>query len=222
MPIRLNSTGGGAVSIDVPSTASTFTLTAPARTGNIITSADSGTVTGTMIAAGTVTTSNLVQPLTLMTAQNSTSGTFIDFTGIPSWARRITLMFNGVSTNGTSVPQIQIGTSAGIQTSGYAGSGGIIYAGFSPYGTNFTSGFGLSQTGQWGATVILSGSATISLLDSSNGTWVTNGWFAREDAPSSCYTGGKKTLSGTLDRVRITTVNGTDAFDAGSINVMYE
>lgn len=52
MPIKLNSTGGGSVSIDVPSTASTYTLTAPARTGTIITSADSNTVTQTMVQTG--------------------------------------------------------------------------------------------------------------------------------------------------------------------------
>jgi hypothetical protein len=34
--------------------------------------------------------------------------------------------------------------------------------------------------------------------------------------------GGFVPLSGTLDRVRITTANGTDTFDAGSINILYE
>ena len=33
---------------------------------------------------------------------------------------------------------------------------------------------------------------------------------------------GRVTLSGALDRVRVTTVNGTDTFDAGSINILYE
>jgi hypothetical protein len=57
MPIKLNSSGGGSVTLDVPSTGSTFTLTAPARTGNIITSGDSGTISSGMIASGAVTTS---------------------------------------------------------------------------------------------------------------------------------------------------------------------
>jgi hypothetical protein len=40
--------------------------------------------------------------------------------------------------------------------------------------------------------------------------------------PSLVITCGVKTLSGTLDRVRITTANCTDAFDAGIINILYE
>jgi hypothetical protein len=60
--------------------------------------------------------------LTLATAKTTTSGTFVDFTGIPSWAKRITVMFNGVSTNGTSTFQIQVGTSAGVETTGYVSS----------------------------------------------------------------------------------------------------
>lgn len=160
--------------------------------------------------------------ITSGTAVASTSGTSIDFTSIPSWVKRITIMLNGVSTNGSSVIQFQIGTSGGVQSTGYAGAGGLIFAGFSAYASNFTTGFGTTQTGQGGASMLLSGSATLSLLDSSNGTWVANGLLAREDATAIQFTGGKKVLSGTLDRVRITTVNGTDTFDAGSINILYE
>jgi hypothetical protein len=131
-------------------------------------------------------------------------------------------MLSAVSTDGSSVIQFQIGTSGGVQTTGYAGAGGLIFAGFSAYASNFTSGFGTSQTGQAGTAQILSGSTTLCLLDSSTGTWVANGLLAREDATAIQFTGGKKVLSGTLDRVRITTVNGTDTFDAGSINILYE
>lgn len=34
--------------------------------------------------------------------------------------------------------------------------------------------------------------------------------------------GGTISLAGALDNVRLTTVNGTDTFDAGSINILYE
>jgi hypothetical protein len=34
--------------------------------------------------------------------------------------------------------------------------------------------------------------------------------------------GGDVTLTGALDRLILTTVNGTDTFDAGSINILYE
>lgn len=36
------------------------------------------------------------------------------------------------------------------------------------------------------------------------------------------FNGSIKTLSATLDRVRLTTVNGTDTFDAGLVNIIYE
>jgi hypothetical protein len=52
MPIKLNSTGGGSVTLDVPSMSTANTLTLPAKSGNIITSADSGTVSQTMLGAG--------------------------------------------------------------------------------------------------------------------------------------------------------------------------
>jgi len=194
----------------------------------VLTGDTSGSVTLTVPLVAGSNTATLAAatgthfPFSAGTAVNSTSGTSIDFTSIPSWVRRITVMFSGVSTNGSSVPQIQIGTSGGVQTTGYAGAGGLIFAGFSAYASNFTSGFGLSQTGQSGASQILSGSATICLLDSSNGTWVANGIFGREDATAIQFTGGKKVLSGTLDRVRITTAGGTDTFDAGTINILFE
>ena len=201
--IEGNASGTGTFTIASPNSNSSRTLSLPDGTGTFVINGINGA-------------------LVLGTAQNSTSGTNIDFTGIPSWVRRITVMFSGVSTNGSSIIQIQIGTSGGVQTTSYAGAGGLIFAGFSAYASNFTSGFGLSQTGQGGASQILSGSATLCLLNSSSGTWVANGAFAREDAAAIQFTAGTKTLSGILDRVRITTVNGTDTFDAGSINILYE
>lgn len=166
--------------------------------------------------SNTVTPSMLTQPLTTMTAQATTSGTFVDFLNIPSWARRITILFNGVSTNGTSNPLIQIG-SGSLTTSGYLSYGG--YSGASSGGANWTTGFGISAGNSIN---LLYGKSTIELLGSnvyigtnslgqnSGGTYYFN------------FSSGSVTLSGALDRVRITTVNGTDAFDAGSVNVMYE
>jgi hypothetical protein len=60
------------------------------------------------------------------------------------------------------------------------------------------------------------------LLNPSNNTWVQQGNFSSPSANLSFYSSGAKPLSATLDRVRITTVNGTDTFDAGSINILYE
>lgn len=151
-----------------------------------------------------------------LTAQNSTAGTSIDFTGIPSGVRRVTVMFNGVSTNGTSNILVQLGDSGGIETTGYASGAG--------YGTsagqfvNSTAGFILDPSAS--AAALRSGSMIISLLGSN--TWTSQSCVYSSTATTSVSGGGAKALSDTLDRVRITTVNGTDTFDAGSINVLYE
>lgn len=149
------------------------------------------------------------------TAVASTSGTSIDFTGIPSWAKRVTVMFAGVSVSGTSSIMIQIGDSGGIETTGYLGSSTVHAAG-SGYAT-YTTGFGVF-TNQ--AFTVISGSVTLSLLGSN--LWVASGVTGYESSAACALTGGQKTLSAILDRVRITTVGGTDTFDAGTINIMYE
>ena len=149
------------------------------------------------------------------TAQASTSGTSIDFTGIPSGVKRITVMFNSVSTNGTSVIQTQLGAGS-VTTSGYVSSAG--FYGGSNGGYYITSGFAFSG---WGAASnAMTGLLTFCLIGSN--TWIGTGVYTADTQAYQSTLSGKITLSGTLDRVRITTVNGTDTFDAGSINILYE
>lgn len=142
------------------------------------------------------------------------SGTAVDFTGIPSWAKRITVMFSGVSTNGTANFRIQLGDSGGVETSGYSDATMII-TGTTP--TTFTATAGFELAG------IAAASAYIGTMIIENLTG--NSWNIIKTFSSgtlSCTGAGTKTLSATLDRVRVTTANGTDAFDAGSINILYE
>jgi hypothetical protein len=151
------------------------------------------------------------------TSQASTSGTSIDFTGIPSWVKRITVMFNGLSTNGSSVPIIQIG-SGSVQTTGYLGSATNLSSGGAIATVNFTTGCALFSS--CGATTTTRGKCEIVLLGSNQYVMTNlNGW---SDNTVTSLSGFGVTLSGVLDRVRITTVNGTDTFDAGSINILYE
>ena len=177
-------------------------------TGQVLTSAGTGAAPSWQTAAG----------ITSGTAVASTSGTAIDFTGIPSTVKRITVMFDGVSTNGASIILVQIGDSGGIENTSYVGVGGAIMsvAGSNTAAVNFTTGFGIinDQT----SASIYNGIFTLALLSSSS-------WVATSSIYQSNRVGiaaGSKTLSATLDRIRITTVNGTDTFDAGSINIMYE
>ena len=154
--------------------------------------------------------SGAVLGITSGTAVASTSGTSIDFTGIPSWVKRITVMFNGVSTNGSSNTQIQIGSGSFV-TTGYVSTVGG--AGTATATTGFVNGIG------YVASDSRSGAITLSLLGSN--IWVASGVITSATAPE--YSAGNSpALGGTLDRIRITTVNGTDTFDAGSVNILYE
>jgi hypothetical protein len=154
------------------------------------------------------------------TAVASTSGTSIDFTGIPSWVKRITVMFNGVSTNSTSNLYLQIGTSSGPETSGYVSAiGSCTSASAASYASATAAfilvGINTAADTQNGAVVLTNVSGNI---------WAEMGALNRASGGTSAVatSAGVKTLAATLDRVRITTANGTDTFDAGSINILYE
>lgn len=160
-----------------------------------------------------------VGALTAGTAVASTSGTSIDFTGIPSWVKRITVMFNGVSTSGSSTPLIQIG-SGSFTTSSYLSA--------SNNNSNLSSTTGVSSTSGF---ILASGNAAnllygnIIICNISGNSWVASHSIGMISSGTYyvVYGGGASpALSGTLDRVRITTVNGTDTFDAGTINILYE
>ena len=152
------------------------------------------------------------------TSQNSTSGTSIDFTGIPSWVKRITVMFNGVSTNGTSAVQIQLG-SGSVSTSSY--NTACSFGGGTGQFTSATTGFIMDTANTVSASTIRNGFYVFTLIGSN--TWVGSGTLGSTSTQVALAgTGVSPALSGALDRVRITTVNGTDTFDAGSINILYE
>jgi hypothetical protein len=180
------------------------------------------TVTGNVIVSGNndlFVSGSPVDPLVLGTAQASTSGTSIDFTSIPSWVKRITIMYSGVSTNGTSNWLVQLGDSGGVENTGYLGVG--TFLGATVAGSNYTAGFAFQVSG---AGHILHGTVILTLLSSSTNSWTCMGSLAGTGGAAGYIysTGGAKSLSGTLDRVRLTTVNGTDTFDAGSVNILYE
>jgi hypothetical protein len=182
-------------------TSGTITVAAPAV---------AGTYTQTLPKiTGTIAT------LDSGTAVASTSGTSIDFTSIPANVRRITVMFSGVSTSGASQVQLQIGAGS-VTTSGYASFISSV-DGSSTSVASITSGFGW-RSAQTAASVTY-GIATLCLV--SGNTWVISMSTAQTVGYASFCNGGIA-LGGTLDRVRLTTVNGTDTFDAGSINILYE
>lgn len=158
-------------------------------------------------------------PLVSGTSVASTSGTSINFTSIPSWVKRVNVMFSGVSTSGTSVVQIQLGTGATptYTTSGYTCAANDFST--SPSGTLFTSGFAVESGGA--AAYARSGQMIISNI--TGNTWVESCLMQQSTATArNTYSGGGIALAAALTAVRITTVNGTDTFDAGTLNIQYE
>jgi len=185
-------------------------------TGNAATVTNGVYTTGDQTIAGVKTFSSqpvLPQKLTSGTAQNTTSGTSIDFTSIPSWVKRITVMVNGLSSNGTSNLLIQLGTTSSIESTGYASS-------TSGGGTNVFSTAGYILTGSVSAASALQGS--IQLANLNGNEWVASGALSYATTTTPSVICGGKTLGGLLTRIRLTTVGGTDTFDAGSINILYE
>ena len=203
----LNGSTSGTLTLAAPAVAGTNTITFPAATDTVATLAATQTLTNKTIQGGAITSA---------TVQASTSGTSIDFTSIPSWVKRVTVMFSGISTSGTSPIQVQIGAGSFV-TSGYLGSASEIRG--STDTINFTAGFGISATPV--TANVHHGIMTIVNLTGT--TWVASVAGGFSDIQYSLAGGGSSgSLGGALDRVRITTVNGTDTFDAGSINIMYE
>ncbi len=152
----------------------------------------------------------------LQTAVTASGQTEIGFTGIPTWVNRITLTTSLLSTNGTNDILLQIGDGAYV-TTGYV-SHNQNFTGTGTATVTSTAGFlvdVVDATGQ------ISGCFTFTRH--SGDTWALDGMFRRLSSPSSMgVTVGELTLSGDLDRVRATTVGGTDTFDAGSINISWE
>jgi len=229
----------GSLSLDESTLISTTALSADADSATVVYSTIArtnvpfrvvGFVESTQATAGTWASApskiqgagGLVNPTVADRASTITSatavtasGTSVDFTGIPAWVKRITVMISGVSTNGTSNWLLQLGDSGGIENTGYLCSSSQFGTGVST--SEFTSGFGLTYGS---AAAVAAGTIQFSNLDGN--VWVANGVMVNIDSAVTRILAGTKTLSDTLTQVRITTVGGVNNFDAGTINILYE
>ena len=211
LPVASGGTGGSATPTAggvVYGTGTVQAVTAAGTSGQLLQSNGASAPTWATISAG----------LTLGTPVNSTSGTAITFTGIPAGVKMIVINLAGVSTNGSSELQIQLGDSGGIETTGYVvrsssidQSGVITIAAPS---TGFAEAIGNAQ-------FIRSGMVTLVLQNASTNNWVANGhWVTGTNGATVANIGGYKPLSDVLTQVRITSVS-ADTFDAGAINIAY-
>jgi len=206
----------GAYSLTLTTTAAT-NVTFP-TTGTLATLAGSETFTNKTLTSPTIGGTPVMNAsvITRGTAVASTSGTSIDFTSIPSWVKRITVIFNEVSLSGTTGYLVQLGTGGTptYTTSGYVSTGATTGSAGS---TQLTSTAGMVVFANLG-TQTLSGAMTLTNI--TGNTWIN--FHSMKLASNGNVGGGSIALAAALTAVRITTVNGTDTFDAGSINILYE
>ena len=201
MALVIKGSSSGQVTVDVPAAAGTNTLTIPASTGEMLTTVSTST--------------NVIPTINNATAVATTSGTAVDFTSIPSGVKRISMMFNQVSCNGTTPRLIQIGTSSGLVTSGYITGGS--FGGQGNAGLTSTSGFLCGNGGAAADKTV--GIAVIQTLGSN--VWAMSTTNADGTANFTKVGGGSITLGGVLDRLRLSTT-GSATFDHGSVNIAWE
>lgn len=171
------------------------------------------------VDAGTDTTRAITPNLNriaLGTEQATTSGTAINFTGIPAGTRRITINFSGVSKNGTSHLLVQIGDAGGIENSGYLSVTTVLASGVTTVSS--TAGFIVFSNGAGDA---INGTLTLTLENAASFRWCASGVTNDNGSPWTAPSSGIKSLSAELDRVSLTTVSG-DTFDAGAVNITLE
>jgi hypothetical protein len=178
----------------------------------------SGTNTLTLQAATATSAVN-----TLETAKLSTSGTTIDFTGLPAWMKRITVMFNGVSTNGTSFYAVRVRVGGSPVSTNYSGAVGSIYE-TENIAINSSSSEIPIQAIAPVAGSSMTGVLTLSKMNETGPVWAYSGTMYIPGGAVSLmsYIAGIVTLSGAVDGIQITTTGGANTFDAGTINILYE
>jgi hypothetical protein len=192
-----NASGTGTLTIAAPNTNSDRTLTLPDGTGTFtVNGVNSNIVSGTTVA--------------------STSGTSIDFTGLPSWVKRVTVIFNGVSLSATANILVQLGTgSTTYTTSGYTSISVVCQSGGNSVNSS-TAGFVILDGT---AARVVSGHMIITNISSNN--WISSHTGKIDASTSPLFGAGDVSLSAALTAIRITSTS-TDTFDAGSINILYE
>lgn len=213
--IQTNAAGAGVFTLASPGTATSRILTLPDATDTLAGIAATQTLTNKTLSTGLVMGASAITSGTVVTP---TSGTSVTFTGIPSWAKRVTIMMTNLTYSTTVGMNFQIG-SGSLTTTGYTSSGAVITTGGGVNATNGT-GTGIQTHGPY--TGPISGQFVLTLVNPATNLWVGTGMNTYTGTIAVGYTSGYIALAGALDRVSINTTAGTATISAGSINILYE
>jgi hypothetical protein len=191
-------------------------INASTTTGLVQTADTSGTIelqsNGTTQL--TVSSTGAYGQLKFGTAVATTSGASVLITGVPTWARRVTLTLNGVTSSGSSYLAVQLGSGGSLQTTGYTGTTGGVYASSASSTASGSTSFLFSNTSTGVATY-----GTLVFVNVGSNTWILSGTVGATNRISS--SAGGVTLTAALDRLSIAD-NAPGTFSAGSINILYE
>jgi hypothetical protein len=211
--LESNASGTGVFTIASPNSNTNRTLSIPDTTTTIVGTDATQTLTNKTLGSGLVMSASALTSQTAVVNPTSPASASIDFTGIPSWVKRITVIFSGLSLSSTADILVQLGDAGGIEATGYISSGSATGTGAAI--SNSTVGMIIRSAA---AASITSGIMTLQNI--TGNSWVAS-YAGKQSSTSSSYGGGDKTLSDTLTQIRITTTS-TDTFDAGTVNIMYE
>lgn len=216
MGVKLNGSSSGSVELNAPADTTSgadVVLTLPVNDGD----ADQVLSTNGSGALSWQTATNLTRGTTITASTGSPTSIDIDLSSLPTGIRRITLILDGLSTNGTSRVVVRVGTGGVVETSNYHGT--VAQAGISSIaGENMDTSFEFDIAANASAIRC----TTMVLCNTDGDRWVMSAISGRQDSVNSSYAGGRINLGGTLDIIRITTFGGTNTFDTGLINIFYE
>jgi hypothetical protein len=192
-------------------------INAVGTAGNLLTSNGTAWISSAPAASGLISG----------TAQSLVGQNSVNFTSLPSGIKKLTVIIRNASTNGTSIPVVRIGAQNSIASAAtfYLGTQMAIISGGNPGSTADTTGVILNNSNA--AANVYQGTVEFTALES-NYTWAYSAQISLSNTTRLMINNGTIALgdyyvgAAELSNVRLTTINGTDTYDAGTINIVYQ